>query len=135
MRHGLLLMAVLTLGCFQVKAQNTPGYSRVKINADAAGLAALANLGVAVDHGFSKEDSYFISDFSDQEIQIMQENHFNFEILIPDVVTHYSNFWQIRAKILRCTTADVVVTVQGAIILTLIQPPPPILTWEPWEAI
>ena len=89
MRHGLLLMAVLTLGCFQVKAQNTPGYSRVKINADAAGLAALANLGVAVDHGFSKEDSYFISDFSDQEIQIMQAHNFNIEILIPDVVAHY----------------------------------------------
>ena len=46
-----------------------------------------------------------------------------------------SNFWQIRAKILRCTTAHVVVTVQGAIILMLIQPPLPILTWEPWEAI
>jgi len=89
MKYGLLLLAVLTFCFLQVKAQNTPGYSRVKINADAAGLAALANLGVAVDHGFSKEDSYFISDFSDQEIQIMQANHFNFEILIQDVVAHY----------------------------------------------
>ena len=89
MRHGLLLMAFLTLGCFQVKAQNTPGYSRVKINADAAGLAALANLGVAVDHGFSKEDSYFISDFSDQEIEQMRNAGFTVEILISDVKAYY----------------------------------------------
>jgi hypothetical protein len=82
-------MVVLTLGVSQAEAQNTQGYSRVKINSDAEGLAVLANLGVAVDHGFSKEDSYFISDFSDQEIQIMQANNFNIEILIPDVIAHY----------------------------------------------
>ncbi|NBN99665.1 MAG: hypothetical protein EBV19_10575, partial [Flavobacteriia bacterium] len=89
MKFIIVLFFGLILAISTVQAQNTQGYSRVKINADAAGLAALSNLGVAVDHGFTKEESYFISDFSEQEIQIMQAHNFNIEILIPDVVAYY----------------------------------------------
>jgi PKD repeat protein len=64
-------------------------YSRVKINTNAAGLGQLAQLGVAVDHGTYKQNTFFISDFSKEEIAIMEENGFDFEILIKDVEKYY----------------------------------------------
>lgn len=64
-------------------------YSRVKINTDNSGLQQLANLGVAVDHGTYKLNTFFISDFSDVEIQIMNVNGFDFEIIIDDVQQYY----------------------------------------------
>jgi PKD repeat protein len=66
-------------------------YSRVKIFANAEELNQLRNLGVTVDHGTYKENTFFISDFSAQEIQIMQQYGFTYEVLIPDVVTYYAN--------------------------------------------
>ncbi|NCU77001.1 MAG: PKD domain-containing protein [Synechococcaceae bacterium WB7_1C_051] len=70
-------------------SQNSPSYSRVKINTDEAGLRQLSDLGVTIDHGIRKEGVHFISDFSHAEIEIMQAQHFNIEILIPDVVSYY----------------------------------------------
>ena len=46
---------------FSLTAQK---YSRVKIYTDANGLKQLAELGVAVDHGECKKNTFFISDFS-----------------------------------------------------------------------
>lgn len=64
-------------------------YSRVKINTNEAGLQQLAELGVAVDHGERKRETFFISDFSEYEIEIMENNGFNYEILIDDVKAYY----------------------------------------------
>jgi PKD repeat protein len=64
-------------------------YSRVKIYSDAEGLSRLSQLGVTVDHGTYKQNTFFISDFSDREISIMQENGFSFEVLIDDVQKYY----------------------------------------------
>lgn len=70
-------------------AQINQSYSRAKIYTDQAGLAFLADQGVTVDHGFTKEGEYFISDFSHQEITTMESLNYSVEILIPDVVSYY----------------------------------------------
>ncbi len=64
-------------------------YSRAKILTDEAGMKRLSEMGIAVDHGVHKAGSFFISDFSSEEIQQIRENGFAVEILIPDVVKHY----------------------------------------------
>ena len=64
-------------------------YSRVKVFADALELKRLGDLGVTVDHGTYKEGVFFISDFSNLEIAIMNENNFDYEVLIEDVQAYY----------------------------------------------
>ncbi len=81
-----ILLAVSLLLCGLSFAQQ---YSRVKINTDAIGLKQLSDLGVTIDHGTYKENTFFISDFSDVEIATMQNHGFNIEILIDDVVNYY----------------------------------------------
>ena len=66
-------------------------YSRVKVFGTAEDLYQLGQLGVAVDHGIKKEGHFFISDFSKEEIQIMENYEFDYEILIPDVQAYYVN--------------------------------------------
>lgn len=85
MTKKFLLLLVAFLGSFSFAQE----YSRVKVNADAEELLHLSNLGVTVDHGTYKQNTFFISDFSAREIQIMEENGFDYEILIADVQKYY----------------------------------------------
>ncbi|MFM7681767.1 MAG: M14 family zinc carboxypeptidase, partial [Bacteroidota bacterium] len=64
-------------------------YSRVKVFGTQEELSKLGNLGVTMDHGIRKEGLFFISDFSMDEITIMQSYGYNYEILISDVEKHY----------------------------------------------
>ena len=64
-------------------------YSRVKIFTDSKGLQRLAELGVGVDHGTTKKDIFFISDFSESEINTMKANGYQIEVLIEDVKKFY----------------------------------------------
>ncbi len=84
MKWILTLLVSLTFSVFY--AQN---YSRCKIFTDSKGLQKLAELGVAVDHGTTKLNTFFISDFSTYEMQIMSENGFQYEVLIDDVQKFY----------------------------------------------
>jgi PKD repeat protein len=79
----LLFAVISTLSIAQ------SSYSRVKIFADALELKRLGDLGVTVDHGIFKEGAFFISDFSNLEIAIMNENNFDYEVLIEDVQAYY----------------------------------------------
>ncbi|MFM8244108.1 MAG: M14 family metallopeptidase, partial [Crocinitomicaceae bacterium] len=78
----LLIFSVSTT----VFSQN---YSRVKVFGTQEELSKLGNLGVAMDHGIRKEGLFFISDFSKDEIAIMQTYGYEYEILIADVEKHY----------------------------------------------
>jgi PKD repeat protein len=80
-----LLLLVAFMGSYSFGQQ----YSRVKVNANAEELLQLSNLGVTVDHGTYKQNTFFISDFSAREIQIMEANGFDYEILIADVQKYY----------------------------------------------
>lgn len=73
-------------------------YSRLKILADELELQKLANLGVAIDHGTYKEGTFFISDFSKAERQIMDFNQFNYEVLIEDVESYYFELLNVPEK-------------------------------------
>ena len=64
-------------------------YSRVKVFATDFELNRLSEYGVTIDHGIRKENTFYISDFSKREIEIMQENEYVFEILISDVEAYY----------------------------------------------
>ena len=64
MKLFLLTLCLLTLSAAYAQQK----YSRVKIFTDSKGLQTLSELGVAVDHGTSKKDIFFISDFSESEI-------------------------------------------------------------------
>lgn len=64
-------------------------YSRVKVFGTNEELIKLGNLGVTMDHGIRKEGLFFISDFSKEEISIMQTYGYQYEILIADVESYY----------------------------------------------
>lgn len=64
-------------------------YSRAKVLTDSKSLQTLAELGIAVDHGTVKRETFFISDFSNDEINQIREAGFQVEILIPDVQAYY----------------------------------------------
>ncbi len=81
----LLLLLFISVANFSIAQQ----YSRVKIFTDGTGLQKLAELGLPVDHGNYKLNTFFISDFSDADIAIMEENGFEYEILIGDVQKYY----------------------------------------------
>ena len=63
----------LTLSIFLafIQLSTAQKYSRVKVFANEQELISLSSLGVPTDHGLSKKGTFFISDFSEQEIQIL----------------------------------------------------------------
>jgi PKD repeat protein len=79
----------LLIGVFTFTSILAQNYSRVKVFGDNEDLYRLGELGVTVDHGIRKEGMFFISDFSKQEIEIMNKYGFNHEILIADVEAYY----------------------------------------------
>lgn len=84
----LILTLLVSITFSALYSQN---YSRCKIYTDSKGLQQLAELGVATDHGTTKQNTFFISDFSTWEMQVMQENGFQFEVLIEDVKAFYKD--------------------------------------------
>ncbi len=89
MKHFLvcLLVIVFSVGAFAQQQH----YSRAKIYFDKTGhnMRSLAALGVAADHGEYKKNTFFISDFSENELKLAKDAGFRVEILIADVVKHY----------------------------------------------
>ena len=64
-------------------------YSRVKIFTDGKGLRELSSAGVCIDEGEFKKNTFFISDFSQREINTMKKKGFKYEIQIDDVQQYY----------------------------------------------
>lgn len=84
----LLLFALLLSASWTFAQQS---YSRAKVYADAKGLQSLAEMGIAIDHGTLKRETFFISDFSATEIQTMRNAGYTIDILIEDVQAFYVN--------------------------------------------
>ena len=71
-------------------AQKKELFSRARIELDNKHtIASLAALGLAVDHGEHKKNTFFISDFSESELEQARSAGFKINILIPDVSKHY----------------------------------------------
>ena len=88
MKKLIILFAVM-LSISEVSFSQSQKYSRVKIFSDGKGLKELSSAGVCVDHGDYKKNTFFISDFSEKEIEIIKSKGFNYEIQIPDVQQFY----------------------------------------------
>jgi carboxypeptidase T len=87
---SVLLTFVFFLIVSLVHAQNAAHYSRAKIFLDAShSMQDLSATGLAVDHGEYKQNTFFISDFSDREIDMARRAGFRVEIVINDVVKYY----------------------------------------------
>lgn len=86
-----IMNQILTI-CFLLIIGNvfSQNYSKITIYTDSEGLQKLAELGVAVDHGEWKRSYSFTSDFSSDEIEVIANNGFLFDVLIDDVKTHYA---------------------------------------------
>lgn len=84
---------LLTL-CLLVQAAlfaQLPKYSRARIHTGADGLKRLSEAGVCVDHGEVKKGEWFVSDFSDRELQKVTQLGLSYDVLIDDVSTYYVN--------------------------------------------
>jgi hypothetical protein len=76
--------------CLVLATTSAQSYSKCKISLQQKSILELSNLGIAVDHGTLKENHYFISDFSAQEVLTMENNGFLVETLIEDVTQFYA---------------------------------------------
>lgn len=77
-------------GLLSIYAQ-TEQYAKAKIYTDDAGLAQLHQLGIAVDHGEYKKNTYFISDFSFSELTQIQQAGFHYDIIAADAAQYYAD--------------------------------------------
>ena len=99
----LLFVLILSINCSY--AQKAEHYSRARIQLDEHHtLSDLSALGLAVDHGQYKKNTFFTSDFSDREIQKAKDAGFKVDILIADVVKHYQD--QNKKKDKKTTTVS-----------------------------
>lgn len=79
----ILLLWLSTAGFSQEK------YAKARIWASSEKLSTLAELGVPVDHGTFKQNTYLISDFSESELAIIENQGIQVDILIEDVQRYY----------------------------------------------
>jgi hypothetical protein len=89
MKQLLLILSIVAF--FNLNAQQK--YSKVKIFANQQELAQIGQLGIAIDHGEIKQNTWFVTDLSVSEIQQLDANGFSYEIEIDDV----SKFYEKRA--------------------------------------
>ena len=72
-------------------SQKDEKFHKVKINYNSTiDLVKLANQGVGIDHGLHKKNHFFISDFSESEIEKIKSLEIDYEILINDVTKFYN---------------------------------------------
>ena len=64
-------------------SQKNEVFYKIKINySSLEELINLANNGVNIDHGFHKKNHFYISDFSETELDKIKSLNFNYEIII-----------------------------------------------------
>ena len=64
-------------------------YSRIKIDLSERSIGELAQLELAIDHGFYKKGRYLIHEFSNSEIEKIESAGFEYEVLIEDLDHFY----------------------------------------------
>ncbi|UKN00935.1 immune inhibitor A [Paracrocinitomix mangrovi] len=66
-------------------------WSRVKVFGTNEELRKLGDLGLPVDHGELKQNTWFMTDFSELEIAELDAHNFVYEIVIDDVKAYYQS--------------------------------------------
>ena len=84
------LFSTLIIALFlQLSVQAQSSYSRIKIDLSKTSMDELNKLGLETDHGSLVPGVHFVNEFSDYEIQLIQEADIPFMTLIEDVQRHY----------------------------------------------
>lgn len=90
---------VFIISSYHCISQINEKFHKVKLNYTTQDeLLNLANQGVAIDHGLNKKNHFFISDFSESEIEKIKYLNFDYEILINDVTNFYNERNRTRQK-------------------------------------
>ncbi len=88
----LVFLLILIFQFSFVNGQENQLFHRVKINYNSSkNFQKLLNSDIAIDHGIHKKNDYFESDFSESEIQIIENLNIDYDIIIYDVVSFYKN--------------------------------------------
>ncbi|TXB68384.1 M14 family zinc carboxypeptidase [Phaeodactylibacter luteus] len=66
-------------------------YHRVRVDLSQHSLQELARLGLETDHGHYVAGAYFVNDFSEAEVQLIDEAGLPYRIAIPDVAQWYAS--------------------------------------------
>ncbi len=88
MKKSFLLFCITVFFTTGLFAQ-VQKYYRIKIFTNDSGLAKLASEGVTIDHGEYKKTQYFISEFSEEEFNIIKQDGFKYQVLINDMAAYY----------------------------------------------
>jgi len=83
--NNSIITALIFLFALSANAQ----YKRVKIWGDQSKIQELSENGIAVDHGLVKKDTWFIGEFSETELNLIQSLNVSYDVLIDDMETYY----------------------------------------------
>ncbi|MGV6861986.1 MAG: M14 family zinc carboxypeptidase [Putridiphycobacter sp.] len=84
------LILLFTLFGYLLSTNAQEKYSKVKIYATNQQIQQLADLGIPVDHGSRKFDTWLVTDISASDIQKLEANGFAYSIEIDDVSKYYA---------------------------------------------
>ena len=79
-----LIISILCLISFNLNAQQER-YSRVKVNMHGKNIKDIARLGLEADHGYFVPDYFFINEFSERELTLLNQAGFSYQIIVEDV--------------------------------------------------
>lgn len=89
--YKMKISLLLLITCFTIlQAFAQERYSKVKIFCDNEQLAQLSNLGIDVDHGERKWNTFLITDLSESELAQVAQAGVNYEVLAVDVKKYYA---------------------------------------------
>jgi hypothetical protein len=87
----LFVLVFICLFIYSSAQEEKKVWTKAKVEIREDGLARMSKLGIAVDDGYIKKGEFIIRDFSAQEMNLLQENGFVFEVLEPDVQKYYKD--------------------------------------------
>ena len=88
----LIFIIIIFLQFNYVNSQEAELYHRVKINYNSSeNFERLLESGIPLDHGIHKKHQYFESDFSESEIQLIENLNIDYNIEIYDLKSYYKN--------------------------------------------
>ncbi|HRH61610.1 MAG TPA: hypothetical protein PL045_13625, partial [Chitinophagaceae bacterium] len=89
MKKYLLLTAAIIFS-LSISAQQKEKYYRLQISLEKTTMQQLLAMGIAVDHGDIVKGKWIESDFSQQELNMLQQKNISYKILIEDVSQYYA---------------------------------------------
>lgn len=89
MRHRLLYVFIALISPVLAQAQSPDIHHRARILLEGRGVQALGALGIETDHGQHAPFKHLVSDFSEEELRLVAQAGFAYDILIPNVDAYY----------------------------------------------